>query len=425
MYYPPLFKTNFKSSDGLDLGEKLISKDYLLSSYPNLLDSISASSLFIWGVIDSNTSYNTSPVQASPSSFFGKVKQISSNKWQSGPEYYSALIKSDGSLWTIGTNQWGQLGLNDRNPRSAFSQVLNSPDGNNYNWKQVYCGSRSTVAIKKDGTLWTCGYNNKFQLGLKNTTNSSIFKQVGIDTDWKYACIGEVHGLAIKEDGSLYTWGTNRSGVLGKNSTDVSETYTSPTRIGLDNDWNYINTSNHTSCAIKSDGSLYIWGNYNFCLNDFGAITCTNFYYQPTKILGSSFVSTNDIPSNTSSDDWKWKMMSFGYSHASAIRADGTLWSIGDNYLGGLGINNSSPSSSTSFLQIATKGIWKQVDCGNYFSAAIRSDGTLWTWGYSNRGQMGRGITGSNRPVGQVSGYWSQVSCQPFAVKAIKTYDYI
>ena len=410
MYYPPLFKTNFTTSDGIDLGEKLISKNYLLSSYPNLLDSISASSLFTWGYNELTNNDSTTPVQvSSSSSFFGKVKQISSNKWQSNPIYYSGLIKSDGSLWVIGDNEYGQLGLNNTTNQSTFVQVVNSPDGNDYNWKQIYCGSYSTVAIKNDGTLWTCGYNINYQLGLNNnTTPVKKFTQVGSDRDWKYACIGQYHGLAIKENGSLYSWGTNRNGLLGQNSTSISAKSNTPNQIGTDTDWEYIDTSSYTSGAIKSDGSLYIWGNYDWKGRD-----GSNYYYRPTRIPG---------------DTGSWKIISIGFTHASAIRSDGTLWSIGDNNYLALGTNNGSPSSSSSFLQIAIKGIWKQVACGNFFGAAIRSDGTLWTWGNTIDGQSGRGSSGQGTPpvpVGQVPGYWSQLCCQSFAVKAIKTYDYI
>ena len=121
--------------------------------------------------------------------------------------------------------------------------------------------------------------------------------------------------------------------------------------------------------------------------------------------------------------------MSFGYSHAAAIRSDGTLWSVGDNTYSALGLNSSSPSYSNTFRQIVTKGIWKQVDCGNFWSAAIRSDGTLWNWGNNQDGQLSRGfVSTSSNPsvgIGKIDGYWTKVSCQIWSLNVIKTYDYI
>ena len=131
MYYPPLFKTNFTPSDGIDLGEKLISKNYLLSSYPNLLDSISASSLFTWG-------YN-----------------------------------SGGSMGGNGTS--------------------NSPIqlGTDTNWSLVAYNSDSVAATKTTGTLWTWGYNNNGQLGQNNLVYRSSPTQVGTGTGWLKVAISE------------------------------------------------------------------------------------------------------------------------------------------------------------------------------------------------------------------------------------------
>jgi alpha-tubulin suppressor-like RCC1 family protein len=413
-YYPHLVKTNFTTSDGIDLGEKLITKDYLLSSYPYLLDSISLSSLFFSGQL----SYASDVTILTQNRVFGKVKEIASSKWRSSPQHFNLLIKSDGSLWSWGNNTYGQLGTGNKTSYQTFVQVFYD-DFDNYNWKQVYCGTYSTVAIKTDGSLWATGYNNEYQLGLGDRTLRTLLTQIGGEYNWKYACIGDVHGLAIKEDGSLWSWGTNRNGLLGRNISSSSTFSSTPVRIGTDNDWIYISTNPETACAIKSDGSLYIWGKYS------GWGSTGSNYITPIKIFGADITSPSTLPSGTTYDDWKWKAMSFGYSHAAAIRSDGTLWSIGDNTRNALGLNSSSPSYSNTFRQIVTKGIWKQVDCANHWSAAIRSDGTLWNWGNNFDGQLSRGFTSTSSNIGKIDGYWTKVSCQIWSLNAIKTYDYI
>lgn len=397
--YPHLFKTNFKSSDGIDLGEKFVSRDYLFSSYPNLLNNLSASTLFEWGFLSRSSGNASTPRRYV--NRLGKVKQVHTSKFFNtafATRYFSAIIKSDGSLWSAGDNEYGQLGLNNNNPTTDFTRV-----GTDFDWKQVYCGCRSTVAIKTDGSLWATGYNLEFQLGLGDQISRKSFVRVGYDNDWKYACIGGGHGLAIKENGSLWSWGRNTYGLLGIDNTLQSKTIATPNLVN-NQVWKYIDTSNTVSCGITSSGSMWIWGN------------STNFmsgkpiYYKPTIISYDA-----------------WKTVSVGFNHASAIKMDGSLWSTGNNEINNLGINNALIGNTDTFLLVAGGSIWKQVACGNYFSIALRSDGTLWSWGNNINGQGGRGdvMVQFPYPVGQIGGYWRQVCCSSFGAMGIKINDYI
>lgn len=110
-----------------------------------------------------------------------------------------------------------------------------------------------------------------------------------------------------------------------------------------------------------------------------------------------------------------WAQVSFGATFSAAIKTDGTLWTWGRNIIGQLGdgtvINRSSP------VQVGVLTNWLQVSCGGDFSAggfsaAVKTDGTLWLWGRNNGGQLGQGnVTNRSSPV-QVGSLtnWSQVS---------------
>jgi hypothetical protein len=100
--------TNFKDSDGVDLGSKLITKEYLMSVYPQIANQMITPELWIWGL-----------------------------------------------------NSAGQLGDNTFVSRST--PVTTFVGG--ANWKQVSCGRNHIAAIKTDGTLWTWGNNSTAQLG--------------------------------------------------------------------------------------------------------------------------------------------------------------------------------------------------------------------------------------------------------------------
>jgi alpha-tubulin suppressor-like RCC1 family protein len=130
-------------------------------------------------------------------------------------------VKSDGTLWTWGRNEWGQLGDGTMVNQSSPVQV-----GSTTNWRSVAAGHEHTVAVKSDGTLWTWGRNEWGQLGDGTMVNQSIPVQVGSATNWQSVAAGHEHTVAVKSDGTLWTWGGNSYGQLGDGRT-------TPGKIGL------------------------------------------------------------------------------------------------------------------------------------------------------------------------------------------------
>ena len=106
--------------------------------------------------------------------------------------YHTTAIKTDGTLWTWGLNNEGQLGLGNRTYYSSPKQV-----GALTTWLSTACGRYNTTAIKTDGTLWTWGFNIVGQLGLGNITYYSSPKQVGALTTWSSTACGGYHTTAI------------------------------------------------------------------------------------------------------------------------------------------------------------------------------------------------------------------------------------
>jgi alpha-tubulin suppressor-like RCC1 family protein len=134
--------------------------------------------------------------------------------------YNTAAIKTDGTLWTWGYNVYGILGTNDITTRSSPIQTV----AGGTNWKQVACGVNHIGAIKTDGTLWMWGRNINGQLGTNDVTQrSSPIQTVSGGTNWKQVSCGAFHTRAIKTDGTLWMWGYNTNGELGTNDiTDRS-----------------------------------------------------------------------------------------------------------------------------------------------------------------------------------------------------------
>ena len=92
---------------------------------------------------------------------------------------HSIILKNDGTLWSCGRNDYGQLGLGDKNNRKTFTQIATNTD----NIKSVYCGMYYTLILKNDGTLWGCGYNWYGNLGLGDSNNRYTFTQITTNTD--------------------------------------------------------------------------------------------------------------------------------------------------------------------------------------------------------------------------------------------------
>ena len=314
------------------------------------------------------------------------------NQVDSG-DLHTAAIKTDGTLWMWGRNFEVQLGTNDLTQRNT--PVTTFAGG--INWKQVSCGGGHTAAIKTDGTLWIWGLNGSAQLG----TNDSISKTTPVTTfaggtNWKQVSCGGNMTAAVKTDGTLWGWGANTTGQLGTN--DTTQRNTPVTTFSGGNNWKQVSCGGVQIAAIKTDGTLWMWG------------------FNPEGNLGTNDTTQRNTPVTTFSGGTNWKRVSCGGNHTSAIKTDGTLWTWGYSSYGCLG-NNDTGSRYTPITTFAGGVNWKQVDVGTQHTAAIKTDGTLWTWGYSYLGRLGNNTSafalGTLTPVTTFAGgtNWKQVSC--------------
>jgi len=206
---------------------------------------------------DNTTTKRSSPVQTI--AFGTNWKQVACGR------LHTAAIKTDGTLWCWGFNYSGGLGDNTSTSRSSPVQTI----AFGTNWKQVACGSyNTTVATKTDGTLWTWGSNGAGQLG-NNTIvpRSSPVQTIAFGTNWKQVAAGPQANYnctvaAIKNDGTLWTWGNGGYGSLGDN-TIVSKS--SPVQtIAYGTNWKQVSASADHIAAIKTDGTLWCWGSNGY-----------------------------------------------------------------------------------------------------------------------------------------------------------------
>jgi alpha-tubulin suppressor-like RCC1 family protein len=318
-----------------------------------------------------------------------------------------------------GDNNYGQLGLNDKVLRSSPTQVPGTTwDGDNIR----YVGDHA-VLRKTDGTLWSVGSAGWGKLGLNDeSTDQSSPTQIPGTTWSTVASIdaGQI-SAATKTDGTLWVWGKNNYGVMGQNQaySGPAKGRSSPTQIP-GTTWSSASAAPSQVNAIKTDGTLWTWGDNSNGRHGLNTPQFAN-YSSPVQLPGTwtkTIVTSSGACFGWKSDTelWSWgyhgrgtigqgnyqsisspvqipgdwpsgvgKFSAF-YRGAAAVKSDGTLWVWGWNNKGQVGDNSVIARSSPTQVPGTT---WSQVGSGNYQTLATKTDNTLWGWGLNSQGQLG------------------------------------
>jgi alpha-tubulin suppressor-like RCC1 family protein len=301
---------------------------------------------------------------------------------------HALATKIDGTLWAWGQNTCGQLGDGTTINKSSPTLISGFTD-----WAQLSSGQCHTVGLNFAGNILSWGYNGLGQLGINNTTTQlSPVRERSLTSSWKCITTGCDHTMAIKTDGTLWTWGSNVCGVLGTNNTTNRS---SPGTVsGGGTTWYSISSEWNHNLAIKTDGTLWTWGSN----------TCGQ--------LGTGNTINRSSPATTLAGGTNWCNISAGNCFSAAIKADGTLWTWGINTCGQLGdgtvIVKTSPATTTG-----GGTTWVKVHAGCAHTLAKKTDGSLWSWGHNNCGQLGdESLINRSSPVTVVTANtnWTEVS---------------
>jgi len=296
------------------------------------------------------------------------VAIASTTKWVNiaSQAYSSFAIKNNGTLWVWGDNSnYGQLG-----DGTGLDKSIPTQNGTDDKWVKVDGGFRHCVAEKSDGSLWVWGNNLEGALGIGNfvskinpVTTSS--RQSGILN----IALAANHSIALNTDGTIWSWGNNSRGQLGDGTTTSK---TSPVKIQSDTNFIAVTTGFEHVMAIQNNGTLWAWG------------------YNNNGQLGNGTNTNSSTPIQIGTDD-SWATIAAGEYHNIALKANGTLWAWGKNVNGQLG--DGTVISKNSPIQIGTDNTWTSIAIGANYSLALKADGTLWAWGVNLNGQIGDGTT--------------------------------
>ena len=268
---------------------------------------------------------------------------------------HSMYVKSDNTLWAMGSNDYGQLGDGTTTSRSTPAQVTTGV-------ASVAAGSYHTMYVKTDGTLWAVGNNGSSQLGDGTATNRSTAAQVA--TGVASVAAGGNHTMYVKTDGTLWAMGYNNAGQLG----DGTSTNRS-TPIQVASGVVSVSAGQDHTIWMKVDGTLWATGRNNN--GQFGDGTTAD---QRSAVQVASGVAS----------------VSAGWSHTMYVKTDGSLWGMGNNDYGQLG--DGTRTQRIRPVQVASGVL--SVESGMFHTMFVKTDGTLWATGSNeNYGHLGDGTT--------------------------------
>jgi uncharacterized repeat protein (TIGR01451 family) len=385
----------------------------------------------------SATSYRTDPNPSNNSasssstvvaeSFFSAVKAIAAGRM------HTASVRNDGTVWNWGTGSNGQLG--DGNSGVGVAVATPVQVAGLEGFVSVADGSGFVIALKSDGTVWGWGLNNSGQLGDGTTTDrttpvptigltdvtaistygffSFALRSDGTVWTWGYGggigstvgvirttpvqltgisnvtkiAAGGGHALMLKSDKTVWAVGGNSRGQLGDGTT-TDRPFPVPV-TGLSNAAAIAAGGDEFSLALKEDGTVWAWGiNFTGELGPGGGPT--NFDPHPTPL------QVTGLPAGVTT-------IATGRDFCLALAGNGTVWGWGNDsdFQAGQGtgvINNPTPKQILNFTGVLA------LAAGLNHSVALKTDGSVWTWGGNNEGQLGDGTTTSRSTPRQVSG---------------------
>ncbi|MEW5763921.1 MAG: PKD domain-containing protein [Acidobacteriota bacterium] len=326
-------------------------------------------SLWTWGSRDAYKLGRTcSPLTcyASP----GAVSGLPPMTQAAGGHNHSLALSADGTVWAWGSNEYGQLGTGTTGTAQTPVQV---PGLTSIVF--IAAGGYHSLAIRSDGTLWAWGGNFSNQLGDGTTTTRLSPVQVPGLADVAFVAAGSSHNLAVLENGTLYVWGSGNHGKLGLGDTSGQA---SPALSPLSNVVSASAGEEH-SVVLKADGSVWVFGK-----NDVGQLGdgTTTDRYSPTE-CGIQTLTT---------------AASAGRDHTLLLASNGQAWAVGQDQNGQLGSGREPVKWSP--VQVAGLGSVVSLAGGGGWSMALREDGTVWAWGENSNGALGNGTrTPSDVPV--------------------------
>ena len=338
----------------------------------------------------------------------------------------SMAVATDGSVWVWGSNEAGQFGDSRYASQASPTQVANLAG-----YTGFAVGTRHVIARDGSGAVRAWGQNDQGQLGVGDTSDRAAPTLVTGLQQLLQISAGQTHSVAAATDGSVWAWGTNGNGELGDSAVAVSNI---PVTVQGPGNTAAVAAGTFHNLALGADGSVWSWGSGSNGALGNGTRRSSLLPLQVpglpvvTEIAGGNEFS---LARESNGTVWSWGMQDLGrlgngqmagtqlapktlttisgvtriaagYAHALAIRSDGSVWSWGTNRYGQLG-NGSTTDAGTPQRVTGLSNIIA-VSAGGLHSLALDGSGNVWAWGYNYYGDLGDGTRSDRLAPVRVAG---------------------
>ena len=340
-----------------------------------------------------------------------------------------------GRLFCWGANFSGEVGNGTIEPVRTPIEII-VPGG----WREIAMGPWSTCGITGAGALACWGSNSSGRLGVGDTIDKLVPTRVGSDTDWSSISVGSGSACAIKSGTDVYCWGSDSSGALG-NGAVLTDDQVSPSQVDFSgtgsHTWRKVSVGQSHACALDDAKKLYCWGdNGNGFFGGYGKLgdgTGDNRDAPVRSVAGMQFIDVTAGVASTcgvavGGASWCWGMNLYGqlgnggampdvlffmggvnsaFAGGSTAQIEGGWWSNcsikrgGDLYCWGFALAGILPVGRDESSPVPAKvgSGFVSVDLpGSTFAGGgcgIKSDTTLWCWGFNYWGLFQSGLSDS------------------------------
>lgn len=329
--------------------------------------------LWEWGGLENDAKGNVSGIRHTKPTLLGK----SFVSFSAGSDASYAAIKNDGTLWMWGNNRDGLLGIGDGGSWfNRMYQYEKLPALVGEGFMQVSVGYGHTAAIKKGGGLWTWGHQAWGQLG-NGLDNGISLLPIKVGDGFSQVATSSLNTAAVKAEGTLWLWGGNQLGMFG--DCDTAKIRNTPVQVGKD--FEQVALGEDFLLALKPDGSVWTLG----WPWEGDQLDVPRACRKPAQVVFGDGISGWDKPAKgmlkpkLSSPVMPANIISIaaGCSHSAMVKADGTLWTWGNNEYGQLADGTTQNHNRPKRIGDG----FKRVSIDDHYTLALKNDGDLMRWG--------------------------------------------
>jgi alpha-tubulin suppressor-like RCC1 family protein len=357
---------------------------------------------------DGTTSDRHAPVTVLSPSVFQGDEVVEYEPWTeaiavAAGSRHSLALRADGTVWAWGANSEGQLGDGTTTDRHTPVQVHGVEAGRSLiGIIAITAGSSYSVALRADGTVWAWGANNAGQLGDGTTEGRRAPVLVTGLTRVSAIAARGTHTLALIADGTVRSWGSNGKGELGNGTTTDHPNpgpVTGPAGVGWLSEVAAIAAGAGYSLALRADGTVWSWGkNSKGQLGD----GTTHTRLHPVQVRDAS--GRGALTGVTA--------VAAGAVHSMALHGLAQVFAWGWNNGGRLGDGTTTDQHVPVLVKSQNSVGAIAIAAGQVHSLLVAADCNLRAWGSNSKGQLASAV-----------GYYSAFVTEPFAVASAEMYN--